>query len=150
MIHDDIGRHLAAARTFDRAAVPLGMYVAWCANLQLLAPEFVDAHAALVMRVRFREITGADLLIGGCAGTLEDRHLNEEGRRFTAAYLPRYMDDFRAIFGDAPYDVQDDWDGYDRIAPVLTRALMNARQREEAAPAAVLGSTDRRWWRRGR
>lgn len=151
MIYDDIGRHLEAAGSFDRAAVPLGMYVAWCANLQLLSREFADAHAALVMRVRFREITGAELLVAGGAGVLEDRQLNEEGRRFTAAWLPGYLDDFRSVFGGSPYDVKDDWDHYDRIAPLLTRRLMDARQGAAAGkPAAVPGTTDQRWWRRGR
>jgi len=151
MIYDDIGRHLEAAGSFDRAAVPLGMYVAWCTNLQLLSREFADAQATLVMRVRFREITGAELLVAGCAGVLEDWQLNDEGQRFTSAWLPRYLDDFRSVFGGSPYDVKDDWDHYDRIAPLLTRRLMDARQGASAStPASVLGSKDQRWWRRGR
>ena len=150
MTYDDIDRHMEAAHKLDRAAIPLGMYVAWCANLQLLSREFTDAHAALVVRVRFREITGAELLVAGCAGSLDHWHLNEEGRRFTEAYLPHYLDDFRATFDGDPYAVNDDWDHYDQIARVLTRKLMIARQSEAARPAAVLGTTDQRWWRRRR
>jgi hypothetical protein len=150
MIYDDIGRHLDAARTFDRAAVPLGMYLAWCANLQLLSREFADTHAALVMRVRFREITGAELLVAGAAGRLDAAHLNEEGQRFTAAYLPQYLDDFRATFGVEPYDVKDDWDHYDRIAKLLTRKLMTTRQADAGQSSRILGTTDQRWWRRKR
>jgi len=148
MTYDDLGRHLDAARTFDRAAVPLGIYVAWCANLQLLSREFADAHAGLVVRVRFREITGAELLVAGCAGSLDAAHLNDEGRRFTATYIQEYLDDFRATFGGDPYDVRDDWDSYDRIAPVLTRKLMNLRHGEADRSTPVLCSTDQRWWRR--
>jgi len=150
MTYDDLGRHLEAARTFDRAAVPLGMYVGWCANLQLLSRAFTDTHASLVVRVRFREITGAELLVAGCAGSLDDEHLNDEGRRFTASYYPGYLEDFRATFGADPYAVKDDWDNYDRIAPLLTRKLMTFRQHDVAETAAVLGTTDRRWWQRKR
>jgi len=127
------------------------MYVAWSANLQLLSRAFSDAQATLVMRVRFREITGAELLVAGCAGVLEDWQFNDEGQRFAATWLPGYLEDFRTVFGGSPYDVKDDWDNYDRIAPVLTRRLMTARQGESGSkPAKVLGTADRRWWRRGR
>jgi len=153
MIHDDLARHLPAARSFDRAAVPLGMYVGWCANLQLLSASLERAAGGLVMRVRYREITGAELLVGGCGGVLSDEHLNDEGRSFTAAYLPRYLDAFRATFGGDPYDVKDAWAHYDLIAPVLTRELMAFRGRGAAGGtrgAKVLGSGDRRWWQRKR
>ena len=150
MIHDDVSRHLGEARTYDRAAVPLGIYVAWCANLQLLAPALAEQAAELVLRVRFREITGAELLIVGCAGVLADEHLNDEGQRFTAAYLPNYHDDFLAVFGDDPYAVKDDWANYDRIAPLLTRRLMALRHGADASDNAVVARPDRSWWRRFR
>jgi hypothetical protein len=146
MIYDDIGHHLGAAGTFDRAAVPLGMYFAWCANLQLLARAFVDAHETLVLRVRYREVTGAELLVAGGAGRLDDSHLNEEGQRFTAAYLPGYMDDFRAAFGGDPYAVPDDWAHYDRIAPVLTRKLMQQRAAADDRDTRADEPRHRRWW----
>jgi len=150
MIHDDVSRHLAEARSFDRAAVPLGLYLAWCTNLQLLSASLTDAAADLVMRVRFREITGAELLIVGCAGVLTDEHLNDEGRRFTAAYFPRYLDDFVAVFGDDPYGVRDDWANYDRIAPLLTRKLMALRRDADGPRNGVVVRADRSWWRRSR
>lgn len=150
MIHDDLGRHLAAAGAIDRAAVPLGMYLAWCTNLQLISDELAGEHGRLVLRVRYREITGAELLVGACAGELADRHLNDEGRRFTAFYLPRYLDDFRTTFGTDPYAVPDDWVHYDLIAPLLTRELMAFRKNHSAGGSKVIGRTDQRWWRRGR
>jgi len=146
MIYDDIGHHLAAAGTFDRAAVPLGMYFAWCANLQLLDAHFVDAHETLVIRVRYREVTGAELLVAGGAGRLDDSHLNEEGRDFTAAHYPDYMSEFRATFGGDPYAVRDDWAHYDQIAPVLTRKLMQERAAADTHAAHGTEARHRRWW----
>lgn len=147
---DDLGRHLAAAGSIDRAAVPLGMYLAWCANHQLLSPALQDHAGTLVLRVRFREVTGSELLVAGCGGCLGAEHLDAEGRAFTEAYYGRYLDDFRSIFGADPYGVRDDWDHYDRIAPLLTRQLMSFRGGSSAD--RVHESVPRRrersnWWK---
>jgi hypothetical protein len=136
-IYDDIGLHLAEARSFDRAAVPLGMYLAWCANHQLLSTAFRERAAGLVMRVQFRDITGSELLVAGCGGVLAAEHLSSEGRAFTEHYYPGYLREFCMVFGPDPYAVRDDWDHYDRIAPKLTRALMSFRGHAGSATGAA-------------
>jgi hypothetical protein len=141
MVHDDVGRHLAQAGSFDRAAVPLGMYVAWLAQHQLLSEALTEAAATLVTRVRYREITGSELAMSGCSGVLAEEHLSPEGQAFTAQYYPGYMDEFRRVFGDDPYAVADDWAHYDRIAPRLTRALMLFRGHRTTRTAR------RPWWK---
>lgn len=128
MIHDDLARHLPEAGSFERAAVPLGIYVAWLANHALLDHGLCDAHADVLTRLRYREITGSELLVSVCGGSLGSEHLTDEGRAFTEQYYPGYLDDFRREFGDDVYGVHDDWDHYDRMAPRLTRALMAFRQ----------------------
>lgn len=155
MTLDELANHLPVAGTFDRAAVPLGLYLAWCANLQLLSPTFAEIHAALVLRVRFREITGSELLVAGAGGRLETAHLNAEGLAFARVFLPDLLHEIRRVFDCEPYDVKDDWDSYDRLAPSLTRRLMAGRSRDEAGAVKrsgpvgrLLGSTDRSWWRR--
>ena len=92
------------------------------------------------MRVRFRDATGSELAVAGCDGVLRPEHFNSEGRSFTEAGYADYLDDYRKVFGDAAYEVKDDWDNYDRIAPVLTRRLMSFRNH---------GSTEggRSWWK---
>jgi len=139
-VHDDVGWHLAAAGSYERAAVPLGMYVAWLANHHLLSETVVERCATLVTRLRFREITGSELVISGCAGLLDGSHLNAEGQAFTVQYYPGYLDDFRDVFGSDPYAVRDDWEHYDRLAPRLTRALMRFRGQGERR-------SRRPWWR---
>jgi len=147
IVYDDVGLHLEAASSFDRAAVPLGMYLAWCANHQLLSETLAEHAAGLVMRVRFREITGSELAVAGCAGVLAAEHLSTEGRAFTEHYYPSYLDEFRAEFGSDPYAVEDDWDHYDRIAPRLTRALMRFRQQADDDGAAGSGGGKPSWWK---
>jgi hypothetical protein len=146
-VFDDIGLHLEQARSVDRAVVPLGMYLAWCANLQLLSDALGERAATLVMRVRYREITGSELAVAGCAGRLAADHLNAEGRAFTEHYYPRYLDEFRAVFGPDPYAVRDDWDHYDRIAPLLTRALMGFRGHPGATGETVTRASRPAWWK---
>ena len=128
MIYDDLDRHIAEAGSIEKAAVPLGMYLAWCVNLQLVGERLhVESERAL-LQVRYREMRGSDLLVSACGGTFRSEDLNEAGRTFTDRYYASYLDDFRAVFGDAPYEVKDDWPHYDKIAPVLTERYMNRRQ----------------------
>jgi hypothetical protein len=138
LIYDDLSRHLAAAGSIERAAVPMGMYLAWCANLQLVSRRLVEEAEQLLLRVRYREVTGSELLVAGCAGELHSRWLSEEGRRFTNQYYPRYLDDFAAVFGGDVYDVKDDWAHYDEIAAVLTRAYMSRTRGRQPG---------RKWWK---
>lgn len=138
-IYDDLDRHLAAAGSMDRAAVPMGMYLAWCTNLQLVSRRLVEEAEQLLLRVRYREVTGSELLVAGCAGELHSRWLSEDGRRFTDAYYPQYLADFELVFGGDVYDVKDDWAHYDRIAVVLTKRYMHA--------AAQRHGRGRKWWK---
>jgi hypothetical protein len=146
---DDLSRHLPVAGSIDRAAVPLGMYLAWCANHQLLSSALQDEAAALILRVRFREVVGSELLVAGCGGRLRPEHLNAEGSAFSEAYYGRYLDDFRATFGSEPYGVEDDWEHYDRIAPLLTRRLMAFRAGSAGGGTSGSGRQggERRWWK---
>jgi hypothetical protein len=139
---DDVGRHLPEAGSFERAAVPLGMYVAFLAQHGLLSDTLQDRAAGLVTRVRFREVTGSELLIAGCGGGLEAGHLNDEGRAFSRAFIADYLDVFRDTFGPDIYAVPDDWAHYDRLAPRLTAALMKFRG-EGRGP----GDDRSPWWK---
>jgi hypothetical protein len=139
VIYDDLDRHLPAAGAIERAVVPMGMYLAWCVNLQLTGSALEEEAGTLLLRVRYREQTGSELLLAACAGVLDGRWLNDAGRRFTDRYYGGYLDDFRSVFGPDVYGVEDDWDHYDRLAPLLTRRYLGEG-----------GKTDRgarRWWK---
>ena len=144
--YDDVDRHLEAAGSIDRAAVPMGLYLAWCANLQLLSESFQSEHETLVLRVRYREIGGSELLIAGCGGSFDRAVLNADGQRFTDGYYAQYMDDYRSVFGDCVYRVKDDWAQYDRIAPLLTKHYMHSGRHGRKMPRS--GARDKKWWQR--
>lgn len=144
MIYDSLDNHLAPAGSIDTAAVPLGFYVTWCANLGLLAADFAAQHEQLVLRARYREIKCAELLIAGCAGELSSDMLNPAGQKFTSRYYPQYLADFRSVFGDDVYAVEDSWENYDLIAAVLTRHYMGKRRHAESAGRSE--AAEKRWW----
>ncbi len=111
--------------------------------MQLVSQQLQDRAERLILQVRYREATGAELLVACCAGTLDAHCLNEAGQRFTEAYYPRYMEDFRAVFGDAVYDVKDDWAHYDKIAKLLTERYMHHR----GVPSPKRNSKGSSWWK---
>lgn len=141
---DDLDAHLTAAGSIERAAVPLGMYLAWCGNLHLLSAGFQQSHELALTRLRYRDLSPAEFLTTCTGGHLDAADLNDEGRAFTETYYAGYLDDFREAFGEDPYSVRDDWAHYDRIAAVLTRRFMSWKQggrRRTDRPR-------RRWWQR--
>ena len=123
-VYDDIDAHYAHAGSIERAATPLGMYLAWCVNLSLVSDELRAAAGRELLRVQIREITGAELLIKACHGRITSQHLNAAGQDFTMRRYREYLAAYATTFGvaaDAIYSVEDTWDHYDRIAPQLTR-----------------------------
>ncbi|NOX49021.1 MAG: hypothetical protein GXP16_00585 [Gammaproteobacteria bacterium] len=120
---DSIDNHLKEAGDFARAAMPMGMLLAWCANLQLLSHEVLMEHEKLLIRVRFQEAQGSELLIA-CGGDLQRCLFNSQGQQFLDRYYSRFMSDFRAIFPGDYYAVEDNWENYQPVAAMLTQAYM--------------------------
>ena len=125
MIYDNLDNHLTEAGSIEKAAVPMGMYLAWCVNLQLVGGQLHIEHERALLRVRYREMRGSELLVSACGGTLRSEYLNDGGRAFADRYYAKYLDDFRDLFEVSPYEVEDDWPHYDKIATVLTERYMN-------------------------
>ena len=148
---DDLSRHLPRAREFDRAALIPGMYLCWCARLDLLEHSFAEQQAEQLLRLRYRDGSCVDLFVTGCEGTLRFSHLNERGARFTREYYSRYLDLWRETFTSdisssdiSPsdiYGVSDSWENYEKIAAPLTRALLGS------PPQKASVASRRSWWR---
>jgi hypothetical protein len=146
---DDLDRHLPAAGSLDRAAVLPGMYLAWCANLQLISGRFQQEHESALLRLRYRELTPAEFFTATTGGTLEFTHLSPGGQAFSRIYYPGYVEDCRRLFGTNPYGAKDDWPHYDRIAPVLTRRYMDWKDRGRRGDGnGSVSAGIRRWWQR--
>jgi hypothetical protein len=145
---DSLDHHLDEAGSIERAAVPLGMYLAWCANLHLLSRAFQEQHQGALTRLRYRDLSPAEFLTATGDGSLVGADLSEEGLDFTRTYYEHYLDDFRGTFDGAAYTVKDDWAHYDKIAAVLTRRFMRTKghpdDRGEGAGERNRGR--KRWW----
>ena len=144
---DDLSRHLPHAREFDRAALIPGMYLCWCARLDLLEQGFAEQHAEQLLQLRYRDGSCVDLFVTGCDGTLRFSHLNERGARFTREYYSRYIELWRDTFvsdssSSDMYGVSDSWETYEKIAGPLTQALLGPPNTQKASIAIP-----RSWWR---
>ncbi|MDA1074173.1 MAG: hypothetical protein O3A63_05340 [Proteobacteria bacterium] len=124
MIFDDIDHHLALAGSIDLAAVPIGIYLAWCVNLGLVSEALLKDAEQQILRVRYRDASPADLLVSGCGGRIESAHLNERGLAFTKSNYQRYLTTYQRLFASQPYSNEDSWGRYDRIAPIVTGWLL--------------------------
>ena len=150
---DDLDRHMAQAGSIARAAVPLGMYLAWCANLQLISGRFQQDHEDALLRLRYRELSPAEFFTATTSGAVEMQQLSPSGAAFASAYYHRYMEDFRNTFSGDPYAVRDVWAHYDQIAAVLTRHFMawkdGGRAKRIYRPSNGERLSSRgKWWRR--
>jgi hypothetical protein len=144
---DSLDRHLGAAGSIERAAVPLGMYVAWCANLHLLSAAFQRDHEAALVRLRYRDLSPVEFLTATGDGSLASGDLSEDGLAFTRDYYDGYLAEFGETFDSDPYAVKDDWAHYDRIAAVLTARLMKTRGHPGIGRDAVTHrERGKRWW----
>ncbi len=142
MIVDHLDRHLPAAGGIEKAAVPMGMYLAWCVNLHLVSGSLRERAEQALLRLRVRELRGSELLVAACGGALDSNDLNDAGRRFTKAYYPNYLDDLRSLTGGDPYAMTDDWPHYDQVAKMLTAKYYGQK------PGRGRGRKGRRaWWR---
>lgn len=123
---DTLGEHLSEAGDIARASKPMGWMLAWAVQMQLLAPAVQQAHEQLVLRIRYREARGSELLIA-CGGDLNRNLFTPEGEAFLNDYYPLYPADLQQAFGPDIYSVADTWDSYAVISPLITRAYMNRR-----------------------
>lgn len=144
---DDLDRHMAAAGDVARATVPMGMFLAWCGHLQLISSAFEQANETAVLRLRYRELSPAEFFTASTGGSIDLEDLNAEGRAFAELYYPQFIEDLQSVFGTDVYQVRDNWDSYDAIAPLLTRRFMTWKN--GAGPGEALKAqtrSNRKWW----
>lgn len=121
---DTLDAHLRDAGDIARASKPMGWMLAWAVQMQLLAPSVQQAHEHLVLRIRYREARGSELLVA-CGGDLNRELFTPAGEAFLDDYYPHYRADLEQAFGPDIYAVEDTWDSYGAISPLITRAYMS-------------------------
>lgn len=123
-IIDELSAHLDVAGAPDRAAMHIGVFLAWCVNHDLISEVLKRQHSDLLLKVRVRELDGSELLLRTAAGQLHSELLSEAGQRFANNYYQDYLSDYAQALGldpECPYGVEDSWSAYDLVAAVLTR-----------------------------
>jgi hypothetical protein len=112
----------------ENAGTHIGMYLAWIILRGLGSKELVLHAADTYNWVRNREVTGRDLLFTKLDEKFFDELLSPEGEAFTRSYYETngYANDYDRVLGaDLPtlYHVQDTWENFDKLAPVLDERL---------------------------
>ncbi len=103
----------------------IGIYLSWIINNDLHGELHREDSVEAVEKLKSREITGRDFLINECDEKFWAEDLNEEGEAFTDYYYDEfYYEDYEKTLGtDLPnlYYVENSWENYDKIAPVLDK-----------------------------
>ena len=127
------------------AGTHIGMFLAWAAHHGLLN-DYHEKHSPQVLaRLRAREITGRQFFEAVCKEQFAEKDLNVEGNSFAEYYYRDAAGERGAYFADYKkvlaaglpsfWHVDDTWQNYEKIAPVITR-----RYEEWKNPPK------KRWW----
>jgi hypothetical protein len=116
----------------DCGGTHIGMYLAWLIRRGLDTPELLRLVGEQRDAVLQQRISGRTLLLEELDGKLFEALLTPEGQAFTKAYYEtnQYLQDYDAVLGgELPtlYHVEDTWENFDRLAPVLDRRLAQWR-----------------------
>ena len=149
-VYDTLDSHIARAGDMARAYAPMGQLVAWAVNLRLVDEAAMLDHEGLLLRIRFREARGSELLVA-CGGDLTSDLFNADGQSFLHDYYHAYMDDYTKALGEGedPYRAKEDWANYDKVAAVLTRRYMGGPPRRANPLSGALNKISnglRRLW----
>ena len=127
MIVDDIGRRMreagasSAERSIDRAAAVPGLFLAWSAQMGLVHHRLTEGDSRALLRLKYREITGGELLVSACGGCLDHNALSPAGMAFAAKHYAAFEAVVQERLGSP---IKDDWPSYDRVAPWLTERYL--------------------------
>jgi hypothetical protein len=122
----------------ENGGTHIGMFLAW-AILNGLQSELHDEESRdELAAVRGRRMTGREFLFRVCDGKFWEDDLSAEGNEFAAAYYlgeggrgyGAYIGDYEtALAAGLPstYHVEDTWNNYDVIAPVISRRFAKWR-----------------------
>ena len=128
--YDSIDNYLPIATDIGKAAVPLGLFLAWCANLRLLNQTVEQDHERLILRIRMQETHGSELLVA-MGGELSDNIFSDGGNAFMRRYYSGYLEDYKETFAvsdETLCSVQETWDNYAKLAAVLTPQLLGRKR----------------------
>ena len=107
----------------DKGGTHIGMFLAWAAKSGLIGSFHLQNSSSYLEQLSRREITGCEFLVHACDEKFWPEDLSEEGNSFAREYYESdYFEDyFDTLASDLPtvYHVQDTWENFDRLCPVL-------------------------------
>jgi hypothetical protein len=115
----------------------IGFFLAWAIMNGLEGEFHREESSASLAAVRARQMTGRQFLFKECDEKFWDEDLSDEGNAFTKEYYNvtdekgcRYLEDYDCAFpGVAAYHVEDTWQSYDKIAPLISRRFEEWKQK---------------------
>jgi len=124
------------------AGTHIGMFLAWAAQHGLENEWHRQRSAALLEKLRKREITGRQFFEAACAERFSERDLSPEGNVFAehyyidgaghrgayyidgAGHRGAYFEDYKKVLAKGLpsfWHVADSWENYDKLAPVISK-----------------------------
>jgi hypothetical protein len=142
----------------ENGGTHIGIFLAWAIihNLEGDLHHDSEREEKALQAVRNRTITGRDFLCRQCDEKFTDEDLNEEGNRFALWYYesngegrPNYFADYCQVLTDnshdSAYHLDDCWNNYDRIAPVIDRRFDEWKRGIKSQPLHKLQKA-KPWW----
>jgi hypothetical protein len=144
MKYDDASWHYGGKFPADlppeAGATHTGMYLAWALLSGMAGDSHIEEMPESLSGLRAREKTPGAFFLAMCDGKFTDEDLNELGNLFTSEYFDyergRYLADYESTLAQGLtelYYVQDSWQNYERLAPVLD-ARFNEWKKSKGIP----------------
>lgn len=138
---DDASWHYDADYPMDlpttHAMTHMGLFWAWCALHGLINDNLLTEFATEVDLLKQRKMTGSQFVAEICDEKLVLEDLNDLGQAFALAYYEESAD-FAQEYGnyyedyydamdcedlESLYHVEDSWDNYDVLEPIINKKL---------------------------
>jgi hypothetical protein len=126
----------------ENGGTHIGMYLAWIIQRDLGSAVLRKYARDSLPLLRERKITGCKLLFTELDEKFFGSLLTKVGKDFTRDYYETncYIDDYEAVLGGTLptlYHVEDSWDNYDKLAPIIDQRFSRWKQ-GELPPASAL------------
>ena len=115
--------YLQDAGALDKAMLPLGFLLAFCAQHRLMSQQFLQQRAEQLSAIRLQE-GQVTTLFAAHGATLYTSDFTPQGLTFVHNYLPQLSADFARIFGPDCFEIEDTWSNYQQLADVMVRCLL--------------------------
>lgn len=119
----------------ENGGIHIGFYLTWIIENNLEGEDLQENATEELAMVRKREMDALTFLIQVCDEKFISDDLSDEGYAFTQHYyeakINNYFEDFERVLGQefsSSYYVENSWDNYDKISPVITDAYKKSKK----------------------